>query len=80
MEKPFVKLFHTPNKGYFLDVKKDEILPISEGSFQYLNAVLFDKANSLDMPEELVDLKSQGFLTSGPVVKQIQHSYSQFLA
>lgn len=30
---PFIKTFHTPNSAYFLDVNKDEILPISEDSF-----------------------------------------------
>lgn len=79
MNKPFIQLFHTPNAGYFLDVNKDEILPISESSFQYLKAELSDKANCLDMPEELADLKSQGYLTSEAVVQQFQHSYSEFL-
>jgi uncharacterized protein len=79
MDKPFIKLFHTPNAGYFLDVNKDEILSVSEGSFQYLKAVSCDKADGLDMPEELAELKSQGYLTSEPVVKHVQHYYSQFL-
>jgi uncharacterized protein len=79
MDKPFIQLFHTPNAGYFLDVNKDEILPISESSFQYLKAVLSDEVNGSDMPEELVALKSQGYLTSETVVQQIQHSYSEFL-
>lgn len=79
MDKPFIKLFHTPNAGYFLDVNKDEIVRISEGSFLYLKAVLCDNADGLDLPEELADLKSQGYLSSDPVVKQIHHFYSQFL-
>jgi uncharacterized protein len=79
MNKPFIKLFHTPNAGYFLDVNKDEILPIGEGSFKYLNAVLLDKDTGLDMPEELADLKSQGYLTCESAVKQVQHFYSQYL-
>jgi uncharacterized protein len=79
MDKPFIKLFHTPNAGYFLDVNKDEILPISEDSFQYLNEVLHDKGDNLVMPIELADLKPQGYLTSEPTVKKIQHLYSEFL-
>ncbi len=78
-DKPFIKLFRTPNAGYFLDVNKDEILPISDSSFQYLDAFLSDKDNGLDMPEELVNLKSQGYLTTESVVKRVQHSYSQNL-
>lgn len=76
MDKPLILLFHTTNAGYFLDVNKDEILPISDVSHQYLNAVLSNKADGLDMPEELADLKSQGYLTSETVVKQIQHPYT----
>jgi uncharacterized protein len=79
MDKPFIKLFHTPNAGYFLDVNKDEILPISEGSFKYLNAVLLDKDTGLDMPEELAVLNSQGYLTNESAVKRVQHLYSQNL-
>lgn len=79
MNKPFIKLFHTPNAAYFLDVNKDEILPICEDSFQYLKAVLSDEDNSFEMPEELTDLKSHGFLTEESVVNRVQHIYSQNL-
>lgn len=79
MDKPFIQLFHTPNVGYFLDVNKDEILPISESSFQYLKAVLLDEDNDFDMPEELTDLKSRGYLTNESTVKRVQHFYSQNL-
>jgi uncharacterized protein len=77
--KPFIKLFHTPNAGYFLDVNKDELLPISEGSFQYLKAVLSDEGNDLETPEEITALKSQGYLTHESAVKRVQHFYSQNL-
>lgn len=76
MDKPFIKLFHTPNAAYFLDVNKDVILPISESSFQYLKAVVSDEGNGFNMPEELADLKSQGYLTNESAVKRVEHSYS----
>lgn len=80
MDIPFIQLFRTPNAYYFLDVNKDEILPIGKDSFQYLHAVLNNKlVDILDLPEELVDLKSQGYLSSDSVVNNIQHPISQFL-
>ena len=63
MDKPFIQLFHTPNAAYFLDVNKDEILPISESSYRYLKAVMSDEGNG-DIPEELANLKSQGYFVS----------------
>lgn len=78
MDKPFIQLFHTPNAAYFLDVNKDEILPISESSYRYLKAVMSDEGNG-DIPEELANLKSQGYLTNESAVKRVEHFYSQNL-
>ena len=80
MNIPFIQLFRTPNAYYFLDVNKDEILPIGKDLFQYLHAILNNKlVDTLDLPEELVALKSQGYLSSDSVVNNIQHPISQFL-
>jgi len=42
---PFIKLFRTPNSSYFLDVNKNEFVPISATSFQYLSALMSGKGN-----------------------------------
>ena len=76
---PFIKLFHTPNSGYFLDVNKNEILPISENSFQYLRAVLANGKDGIGMPKELIELKDLGYLTTESIVKEIRHPYTDFL-
>jgi len=76
---PFIKLFRTPNTYYILDENKNEIIPIGNDSFQYLHAIMNNKANAFDLPEEFVDLRSQGYLSSDSVVKNIQHPISQFI-
>jgi uncharacterized protein len=77
---PFIKLFRTPNAGYFLDVNKNKIILISDRSYQYLSSVLSNIDNEICMPEELIELKSQGYLASESVVKEVRHVYSDSLA
>lgn len=36
MKAPFIELFRTPNNCYFLDVNKNELIPISEPSYAAL--------------------------------------------
>lgn len=76
---PFIKLFHTPNSAYFLDVNKNEILPVSEDSFQYLRAILSNGSNGGSIPKELIELKDLGYLTTESNVKEIRHPYTDFL-
>lgn len=79
MEVPFIKLFHSPNAGYFLDVNKNEILQVSEDSFEYLNAVLTHKKDNLTISDELIELKKEGYLTTESVVKEVRHPFSNYL-
>lgn len=79
MEKPLIKLFRTPNATYFLDVNKDEILPISERSYNYLQEVLADNPNGMDMTEEIAGYISNGYLLPRLNVQQFSHVCSQYL-
>jgi len=45
MRIPFIKLFSTPNSSYLLDVNKNEFIPISKPSFQYLSALMSGKGD-----------------------------------
>lgn len=76
---PFIKLFRTPNATYFLDVNKDEILPISKRSYNYLQDVLADNPNGTEMTEEIAGYKSNGYLLSRLNVQQLNHVCSQYL-
>lgn len=78
MGKPFVKLFRTPNAGYCLDINRNEILKIGEDSYDYLRAVLSGKAADKE-PEELQQLKEQGYLLEESVVKKVKHPISDYL-
>lgn len=77
MQVPFIQLFRTPNRSYFLDVNKNEFIPISEPSFRYLSALMSGKCEC-EAPEthELSELQAQGYLASQSAVKEIRHVYS----
>lgn len=79
MDKPFIKLFHTPNSYYFLDVNKNDIIPISETSFNFLSLVLAGGAQDNDIPQELIELRNQGYLSTKSVVDKIRHPYTEYL-
>ena len=80
MDKPFIKLFHTPNSGYFLDVNMNQIIQISKTSYQYLYDLLSDRNDGCAlMPNELIALKREGFLDTESVVKEVRHPYSDFI-
>lgn len=51
MEKPFIKLFHTPNSGYFYDVGKNEIIRIPENVYLHLSEVM-DGSAVLDQTDD----------------------------
>ena len=80
MDRPFIQLFHTPNSGYFLDVNRNEFIPVTQLSFQYLREVMSGKRGFDDSaPEELRDLRTQGYLSFESAVKEVRHPYSRFL-
>ena len=78
MGKPFIKLLHTINAGYFYDVNRNQIVDISEESYQYLENLLADQAVG-EEPEEITCLRKAGYL-SDHRVKKIEHQDSFYLA
>ena len=80
MVVPFIKLFNTPNSAYFLDVNKNEIIPISEEAHNYLNEVMSGRQawDALRLPE-LADLQDQGYLTTESNVVKILHNNTKYL-
>lgn len=80
MDKPFIKLFRTPNSGYFYDANKSKLISISSESYSYLSDIMDEKLKSnTTPPNELIELKKQGFLATESVVKKIQHPSSKHL-
>lgn len=77
MGKPFIKLLHTINAGYFYDVNRNQLVDISEESYQYLQDLLADKEVGTE-PEEITYLRQSGYLSDHHVEK-IEHPYSQYL-
>ena len=82
LEKPFIKLFHSPNSGYFYDVGKNEILRIPENVYQHLVQVM-DGMSSLEKPEDESAIEminsfiELGYLSTKRPVK-ILHSATNF--
>ena len=59
LDKPFIKLFHTPNSGYVYDVGMNDILRIPENMYQHLMSVLkgqieLDRPNDKELLDSLV--------------------------
>lgn len=71
MGKPFIKLLHTINAGYFYDVNRNQLVDVSEESYQYLQDLLADKEVGTE-PEEIAYLKQAGYLSDHHVEK-IEH-------
>ena len=82
LQVPFIKLFRTPRSSYFLDINKDEIVPISDESYYYLENVLGAKglqSSSCNKIDELIALEDEGYLQSESVVKEIGHPCVQMM-
>jgi len=77
--KPFIKLFHTPNSAYFLDVNRNEILQIGESSYLYLENEIYQLGKKLEIPTEIVELQNAGYLSTESNIKAVQHPYTRFL-
>lgn len=80
MDRPFIKLFLTPNSAYFLDVNKNEIVPISKESYHYLFKSLRGELGNESPTTEILELRNNGYLSTDSNVIQIQHVYSEFLS
>lgn len=78
MEKPFIKLFHTPNSGYFYDVGKNDIIRIPENVYQHLSCVVkgtaeLDQTDDEEICEMIESFKEMGYLSTRRP-RKIQHS------
>lgn len=83
MEKPFIKLFRTPNSGYFYDVGKNEIIRIPENVYRHLAEVMngtleLEQAYDDDVLQMIDSFRELGYLSSKKPV-QIQHSATSVL-
>ena len=78
MEKPFIKLVHSPNSGYFYDVGKNEIIRIPERLYSHLVNVM-EGTSLLEQPYDektmqmIESFKTLGYLSSRKP-KMIRHS------
>ncbi|WP_066718703.1 radical SAM protein [Clostridium sp. Marseille-P299] len=76
----YIKLFSTPNGKYIFDVNSNMMLPILESSFEYLQKLLSEEIqDDVCLPDELRELKENGYISSDSKVKEIKHSYTDFL-
>jgi len=74
-EIPFVKLFRTPNANYIYDVPQSCMLDVQEDTYRYVESLQKGK-EELVIPEEFLELQSQGYLKSESPVKEIKHPYT----
>jgi uncharacterized protein len=65
MNKPFIKLFRSPNDFYFYEVGRDEILRVDAALYDYLNSVLSDESASIDeeVAARVEALREYGYLS-----------------
>ena len=78
MDRPFIKLFHTPNSGYFYDVGKNEIIRIPENVYLHLSEVMagsavLDQSDDEAVLEMIESFRDLGYLSSKRP-RKIQHS------
>lgn len=80
MAKPFVQLFKTPRSQYVFDVNKNEMLPVSAESFDFLQQCMAGQADiEAAGIEEIQELIREGYLRTESVVQEIRHSYTPYL-
>lgn len=83
LDKPFIKLFHTPNSGYVYDVGMNDILRIPENMYQHLMSVLkgqieLDRPNDKELLDMVLSLQELGYLSSNKPQK-IQHPATEIV-
>ena len=83
MEKPFIKLFRTPNSGYFYDVGKNEIIRIPENVYQHLAEVMngnaeLEQSSDEDVLQMIDSFRELGYL-SVKKPEKIRHSATAML-
>ena len=80
MKKPMLALFSTPNENYFFDVNRNEVVPISDASYAYLQQALGGKGTDLPAPAQVNMLKEQGYFSTESYIKEVRHIYSDYLS
>ena len=79
--KPFIKLLQSPNGYYFYDVNRNEVVPIRQETYDYLENLLDSNRSSDSLPPapfEVGELKEAGYLSSEHV-KEIEHIYTEYV-
>lgn len=76
---PFVKLFCTPNAKYVYDVPQSRLLCIQDSTYSYIERLQQGEAEVV-VPDEVVELQSQGFLKCESPVEEIKHPYTDMLS
>ncbi len=80
MAIPFIQLFKTPRSQYVYDVNKNEMIPVTEESFRYLQDCMKGSEDvTLSDSEEIQELRRQGYLGTKSVVEEICHPYTPYL-
>ena len=80
MKKPFIQLFKTPRSQYVFDVNKNEMLPVSAESFDFLKQCIDGQADiGTASIEEIQELIREGYLRTESVVQEISHPYTPYL-
>ena len=72
MKKPMLALFSTPNENYFFDVNRNEVVPISDASYAYLQQALGGKGTDLPAPAQVNMLKEQGYFSTESYIKEVR--------
>ncbi len=75
-----LSLFSTPNENYFFDVNRNEVVPISDASYAYLQQALGGKGTDLPAPAQVNMLKEQGYFSTESYIKEVRHIYSDYLS
>lgn len=80
LKKPFIQLFKTPRSQYVFDVNKNEMLPVSAESFDFLKQCMAGQADiGTASIEEIQELIREGYLRTESVVQEICHPYTPYL-
>lgn len=75
---PFVKLFCTPNAKYVYDVPQSRLLCVQDSTYQYIEQLQRGKIE-IAVPEEVLELQSEGFLQCESPVEEIKHPYTDMI-
>lgn len=80
-KSPYIKLFKTINNCYFYDVNRNDIVPISKNTYDFLEEVS-TKETALselnNIPQEIISLLNRGYL-SNKRVSEIEHPVTRDL-